>query len=78
MEYIKEYGASDNEEESFSMVPGFFYTSKPVISIEQYNASDISSNEDRFNPQMSKIVVDPAPYLESKPVTPKGNSLSIE
>ena len=64
MEYIKEYGASDNEEESFSMVPGFFYTSKPVISIEQYNASynasDISSNEDRFNPQMSKIVVDPS------------------
>ena len=45
------------------------------LSIEQYNASDISSNEDICNSQMSSIVCeDHATYLESKPVTPKGNS----
>ena len=62
MELIKEYGASDSEEDSFSMLPQFFYNSKPVtpkgnsLSIVQYKASENSSNEDRCNSQMSSIV----------------------
>merc|ERR1712120_52131 len=40
--------------------------------------SENSSDEDRCNSQMNSIVSeDLATYLESKPVTPKGNSLSI-
>ena len=61
MDYENHYDSSDSEEEPFSMGPTYFYTSTPV-----------TPNEDRCNLQVSKIVVDPAPYVE--PVTPKGNS----
>ena len=70
MELIKEYGASDSEEDSFSMLPQFFYNSKPVtpkgnsLSIVQYKASENDYNEDRCNLRMSSIVSeDLATYL---------------
>ena len=72
MELIKEYGASNSEEDSFSMLPQFFYNSKPVtpkgnsLSIVQYKASENDYNEDGCNSRMSSSVSeDLANYLSN-------------
>lgn len=72
MEFIKQYGASNSEEEPFSFLTQFFYKSKPVtpkgnsLSIVLYKASENDYNEDRCNSRMSSSVSeDFADYLSN-------------
>ena len=72
MELITQYGASDSEEEPFSILTQVFYKSKTVtpkgnsLSIVQYKASENDYNEDRCNSRMSSSVSeDLANYLSN-------------